>query len=319
LAQGGQKLMKKKMPLMKGIKRYGVNYIGLLPYFTLFIIFVMWPMIQGIAMSFTDWAMRKGPINFVGLDNYKELILGTGRSPRYFRKSFINLFFYIIITIPVGLSLALSLALLADQFSKRLYTFFRRIFFIPTALPLFLAAGIWLWFMQADTGILSVALAKIGIGRGIAWNATRWYAIIMVAMVDVWHSVGFNFIILSAGIMNISGEYYEAAELDGATMFQKMRYITIPLLEPIIFLVTIYAFITALQVYDVPWIVQVARDTENMGGPGQVLLFPVMEMVRNVYSGNKSALGRATAEGVILMLIIIVITLIQFKHRRKTT
>jgi multiple sugar transport system permease protein len=304
--------------LTKGIKRYGVHYLGLLPYFSLFIIFIFLPMIQGIAMSFTDWSMRsKGIVHFTGLENYRYLLFSSGVSARYFQTAIKNIVIYVAFTVPIGLSIALALALIVNQFTGKIYAFFRGAFFIPTALPLFLATGIWMWFMSADTGLVASMLAKIGIGRDIIWKNTPGYAIALCVIIDAWHAVGFNMVILSAGMRNISREYYEAAELDGASVFQMIRYITIPLLEPILFVVTVNALISALQVYDIPWII--SGDVHTAGGPDQVMLFPVMEMVRNIYSGGTSALGRASAEGLMLMMVIMVITFFQFKLRRKKT
>jgi multiple sugar transport system permease protein len=307
----------KAPPLVKGIKRYGVNYLGLLPYFLLFLIFIFLPMIQGISMSFTDWSTRiRGGLHFTGLENYRYLLFSDGVSARNFQKAIKNIIIYVFFTVPIGLSIALALALIVNQFNNRLYAFFRGAFFIPTALPLFLATGIWMWFMSADVGLIASLLAKISIGRGIVWRNTPGYAIALCVIIDVWHAVGFNMVILSAGIRNISREYYEAAELDGASVFQGIRFITIPLLEPIIFVVTVNAFISALQVYDIPWILS-ATDVDTAGGPNQVMLFPVMEMVRNIYSGGASALGRASAEGFMLMLVIMAITVFQFRMRKK--
>ena len=310
--------MKEKV-FRKGIKKYGVNYLGLIPYFSLFIIFILVPMIQGISLSFTDWSMRsRGAVNFVGFNNYQFLLLSSGVSAQNFRTAIINIVLYVLFTVPIGLSIALGLSLLINQFSNRFYTFFRGAFFIPTALPLFLAAGIWMWYMSTDVGLIASSLAKIGIGQGVVWRNTPGYAIALCVIVDVWRAVGFNLVILSAGIRNISRDYYEAADIDGASAFQMMRFITIPLLEPIIFLVTVNGFISALQVYDVPWILS-ATDIHTAGGPNQVMLFPVMQMVRNIFSGGPSALGRACAEGVLLMLIIMSITYFQFRIRRKKT
>ena len=151
----------------------------------------------------------------------------------------------------------------------------------------------------------------------MVWDSTEIYAIVYVLMVDVWNSAGFNFVIISAGMADISPDIYEAAEIDGASTFQKMTKITIPLLEPILFFVVSYGFISALQVYDIPWIISNGTDINSVGGPGQVMSFPVMEMVRNIYLGSKSGLGRACAEGVTLMTAILAVTAVQFKFRRK--
>jgi len=171
--------------------------------------------------------------------------------------------------------------------------------------------------MTTGTGLVSSALANIGIGRGVTWDSTDIYAIVYVLFVDVWNSVGFNYVVISAGMADISPDIYEAAEIDGASTFQKMKSITIPLLEPILFFVITYGFISALQVYDIPWIISSSSNVNNAGGPGQVMSFPVIEMVRNIYLGGKSGLGRACTEGVILMTAILAVTIVQFKARRK--
>lgn len=294
-----------------------VNYIGLLPFFAIFIIFILYPFIYGIVMSFTNWSVHtKGKPDFVGLSNYLYVLSGKGTSSTRFLKSLRNLLIYVPITLLIGLTLALVLALILSQIPKG-SSFFRASWFAPYVLPLFICAGIWQWFMTPGTGLVANLLARIGIGRGVDWANTQFYAIMMVVFIDVWNSVGFNFVMIYAGIKDISPDLYEAAELDGASTIKKMRYITIPLLKPILFVVVTYGIISALQVYDVPWILSGTGDYNNIGGPGQVMLFPVMEMVRNIYLGSESGLGRATAEGVILMIIIMAITAVQFSRRRK--
>ena len=299
-------------------RRYTFNYLGLLPFFLLFTVFVFLPFFQGVIRSFTDWSVSsRGNINFVGLENYKLILSGKGTTSVRFLRSLKNLVIYVPLTMIVGLSLSLVLALITRQLSDRLFRIFRGIYFVPYVLPLFLCAGIWQWFMTTGTGLVASVLASIGIGKGVSWDSTQYYAIVYVMIVDIWNSVGFNFVIISAGMADISPEIYEAAEIDGASTFQKMKSITIPLLEPILFFVITYGFISALQVYDIPWIISSGSDVNNAGGPGQVMSFPVMEMVRNIYLGGKSGLGRACAEGVVLMAAILADTALQFKARRK--
>ena len=299
-------------------RQYAMNYLGLLPFFVLFFVFMLYPFIYGIVMSFTDWSVSsRGSVTFVGLDNYKFILSGEGVSSQRFLTSLKNLLIYVPSTLLIGLTLALFLALVVNQLGKKSYTFFRGVFFTPYVLPLFIGAGIWQWFMTPGTGRVSNLFASLGIGVGVDWAHTAIYAIFMVVMIDVWHATGFNFVIINAATKDISPDLYDAAELDGASSWQKMRYITIPLLEPILFMVITYGFISALQVYDIPWILSGTSDHNSIGGPGQVMLFPVMEMVRNVYLGTPSGLGRAAAEGVVLMSVILLITLIQFRFRRK--
>ncbi len=302
----------------RGLGRYAVHYLGLLPFFALFVTFVLVPLVQGILMSFTDWSTKlRGGTHFTGLTNYIYLLTSGGTSSQRFLKSLLNLLIYVPVTVTIGLTVSLILALVVNQLTGRRHAFFRGSFFVPTVLPLFLCTGIWQWYLNSDSGLVASTLARYGIGSGINWAQTAGFAIAMCVIIDIWHAVGFNFVILSAGIQDISPDYYEAAEIDGATTMQQMRYITIPLLEPILFFVITYAFISALQVYDIPRILTQDTNPISIGGPNQVMLFPVMEMVRNLNSGDKAGLGRACAEGVMLMMLIMGVTVFQFKRRKK--
>lgn len=293
-------------------------YLGLAPFFLLMALFVGAPMVYGIAMSFTDWSIYShGRVHWVGLQNYAYVLGGDGITSHRFYQSLINLAIYVPITVAIGVVVALGVALIATSLPRRVYAILRSAYFVPTVLPLFLCVGIWQWLMNADNGLVASNLAKIGIATGVDWVNTAGWAILMVVLIDVWHSVGFNFIIFSTGVQDISPDLYEAAELDGANTFQRMIRITVPMLEPIIFFVITYSFITAIQVYDIPQILTTGTSPNDVGGPNQVMLFPVMEMVRSVRSGSEFGLGRAAAEGTILMVIIIVVTFVLFTIRRR--
>lgn len=313
---------KKKRSLLTAIKKNALCYVGLLPFMILLVVFVFYPILQGFFRSFTDWSVDiRAGINFIGLENYRTIFDGTSNTSIRFLKSLKNLAIYVPITIVVGLSISLILALVVNQFrfgkTMRKFNVFRGIYYVPTVLPLFLCTGIWCMFMASDAGIFTSVLNSLGLFRGVSWTTGKGYALALVVIIDVWNATGFNFIILSAGMQDISEELYEAASIDGASTFQKMRYITLPLIEPVLFFVIINSFIGALQVYDIPWIITSKADINSVGGPGQVILFPVMEMVRNIYAGTTNGLGRACAEGVVLTGIIMLITLILFRVRKK--
>lgn len=303
----------------RGLARYGVNYAGLFPFFILLLVFIFAPLVYGVLMSFTNWSMASGKngIDFVGLKNYRFILSGESTTSVRFLKSLKNLLVYIPFTIVIGLSISMILALIVSNVRGKLYKVFRGVYFVPTVLPLYLCASVWKWLMSADTGLLANALGSLGIGRGVVWVNTPGYAIALVVMIDIWNAIGFNFIIFSTGIQDVPAELYEAAEIDGASVVQRMRHITLPMIEPIVFFVITYSFISALQIYDIPYMLSYGANLDNMGGPNQVTLFPVMEMVRNVYNGAKSGLARASAEGVVLMLIIMGITAAQFLLRKK--
>lgn len=235
---GSTRSLRRRLPWRVRLRKRLPIYLGLAPYFILMILFVGAPMVYGLAMSFTDWSLSShGDINFVGLQNYAYVLGGDGLTSERFYKSLANLAVYVPITIAIGLFVALALALIATALPRRVYAFLRAAYFVPTVLPLFLCVGIWQWLMNADNGLVASNLAKLGIGAGVHWVDTAGWAIAMVVLIDVWHAVGFNFIIFSTGMQDISQDVYEAAEIDGASTFQRMTRITIPMLEPIIFFV----------------------------------------------------------------------------------
>jgi multiple sugar transport system permease protein len=295
-------------------------YLGLAPFLILLTVFTLAPMAYGLAMSFTDWSLTsRAGIHFVGLENYQYIMSGDSLTGQRFFTSLINLAIYVPITVAIGLTVALFMALVATNLPPGMFGWVRTSYIVPTVMPLFLCVGVWSWLMNSDGGLVANALASIGIGSDVNWVTSAGWAIAIVVLIDVWHSVGFNFIIFSTGIQEISPELYDAADVDGASVFQKMRAVTIPLLEPILFFVVIYSFVSALQVYDIPQILTAGTDPNAVGGPNQVMLFPVMEIVRNVRVGSQSGLARAAAEGTILMVVIAIVTFVLFALRRKRT
>ena len=150
------KLKKKGARSLGGAKKkeYFCNYLGLLPFFILFGVFMLYPFLYGVVMSFTDWSVSSGKegINFVGLSNYQFVLSGEGVSSERFLTSLKNLCIYVPVTLLIGMTIALLLALFINQLNRRAYGLFRGIFFTPYVLPLFIGAGIWQWFMTPGTG-----------------------------------------------------------------------------------------------------------------------------------------------------------------------
>jgi multiple sugar transport system permease protein len=279
----------------------------LAPFFILFVIFYLLPLIFGLGISFTEWNGVQPP-EYVGLENFRSVI-----TSRYFEKAFVNLAKYVIFTMLIGISMAFLLALLVDSFTRRPANVFRSAFFLPTVIPLFLSASVWRWIFAPDFGILNMALGLVGI-QDIKWLTNPTYMIPACIILDVWRSTGFNMIILLAGLKGIPREYYEAAEIDGANAVQKVRFITIPQLEPVLFLVIVNGFISALQVFDVPWLLS-DSSFDSYGGPLQGMMFPVMDIVGRAFGRLK--FGEASAYAWLLLILILIVTLIQFALRKR--
>jgi multiple sugar transport system permease protein len=184
---------------------------------------------------------------------------------------------------------------------------------MPTVIPLFLTAAIWRWILTPDYGLLNRIIMFFG-GPSINWLTDPKFMIPAAVIVDVWRSTGFNMIILLAGLNGIPAEYYEAARVDGANTWQQIFYITIPELEPVLFLVIVNGFISALQIFDIPWLLTQSAYTAY-GGPMQGMLFPVMDIMGRAFGSLK--FGEASAYAWILLIIVLGITLIQFYLRRQ--
>lgn len=286
-------------------RRYLPHYGMVLPFLLLFAVFFLYPIGSGLFYSFHDWNAATDP-QFVGLKNYQD-VLGS----RDFERAMGNLVFYIVMTVPLGIVVALGLALLVDSFTGAWSNFFRSAFFLPVILPAFLAATIWRWMYAPNFGLVNMVLGWFGYPSVNFLNDTDTmiYALIVV---DIWVSAGFNMVILLAGLKGIPADLYEAARLDGASRLQQVRHVTIPMLAPVLFFVVTYGFISALQVFDVPWLLTGSSFT-SYGGRRGALLFPVMDMMGRGFGSVR--FGQAAAYGFILTAIIVLFTAAMFALR----
>lgn len=287
------------------LRKHLPHYLMIAPFMILFVVFFLYPIGSGLYYSFTDWNGVRPPA-FVGFDNYVKIWYS-----RDFERAMTNLFTYIAITVPLGIAVALGLALLVDSFTPRWSNIFRNAYFLPVVLPAFLAATIWRWIYAPNFGLLNVVRGWFGLPSVNFLNeaGSMLYALIAV---DVWVSAGFNMVILLAGLKNIPAEFYEAARLDGASKLQQTVHITIPLLGPVLFFVFTYGLISAMQVFDKPWLLTGSSFT-SYGGRRNALLFPVMDMMGRAFGGVK--FGEAAAYGFMLTIAIVVLTAAMFAAR----
>jgi multiple sugar transport system permease protein len=287
--------------------RYLKHYLMLAPFFILFTAFYLAPMVYGLGISLTKWDGIHEP-TFVGFQNYANIV-----QSRYFLKSFTNLLKYVLSDVPIGIAMALIISLVVERFKGGSADVFRSAYFLPTVIPLFLAAAVWRWMLTPDYGIVNLLVGLVGISS-IDWLNDPTYMIPSAIMVDLWRATGFNMIILLAGLKAIPPVYYEAARVDGANTRQQIRHIAIPELEPILFLVIVNGFISAFQVFDVPWLMSNSAFTAY-GGPLQGMMFPVMDMMGRAFGSLR--FGEAAAYAFILLILILIVTVIQFVARRR--
>jgi multiple sugar transport system permease protein len=279
----------------------------LFPFFSFFAVFFLYPILSGLNISFYKWD-SVNPAVFVQFQNYINLL-----KSRDFVISFTNILKYVSITVPLGISVAFALALFVNSLKGPWANFFRSAYFVPTMMPLFLAASVWRWMYAPEVGIINMAIQALGL-ESVNWLKDPSVMIFALIAVDVWRSAGWNMVILLAGLKNIPIDYYDAARVDGANKWQEMVYVTVPLLEPVLFFVIAQGFIFALQVFDAPWLLTLST-TQGYGGRLKALLFPVMDMFGRAFGVYK--FGEAAAYGFLLTTLIILITTILFLLRRK--
>ena len=256
-------------------------YIFIAPVTLGLLVFYIWPFFQNIWFSFND-VNKFNMSTFVGLENYINLF-----SDKEVWKAFGNSLKYVVITVPAGLFLSIFIAALMNA-KIRGKSIYRTLYFLPSVTMSAAVAMVWKWIYNEQMGILNTAIKAAG-GSGHAWLTSPSTALYCIMLVGLWMTVGYNMIILLAGMQGISATYYEAAALDGAGPIQQFFKITIPMLTPTIFFKTNPA-------YD---------DTQTV----------VMLFYRQAFDyGYK---GYAAAISLFIFIVIMIVTVIQLIGQKK--
>ncbi|KXK14928.1 MAG: binding-protein-dependent transport system inner membrane protein [Chloroflexi bacterium OLB15] len=267
-------------------------YILISPWLIGFLIFWAYPMLRSLYLSFTTYSLQGPPI-WVGFRNYERIF-----SDADFWQSLKVTLTYAFGSVLGGTSIALLLALILSQ-KLRGITIWRTIFFMPSILSSIAVAILWLYVFRPEGGLFNLALGAIGI-EGPNWlNSEQWALPAMIIM--SWWTIGGQIVIYLAGIKGIPDILYEAADLDGASPFQRFRFITLPMLSPTIFFNVVLAIIGALQVFDVGWVL-------TRGGPNDSTLFYLINLYERAF--QLVQFGYASALAWILFIIIMAITLL---------
>lgn len=286
----------------KGVQREETiaGYIFLLPNFLGFVAFGLFPILFAFYIMFTDWSLAKDP-NFVGVENFGKLI-----SDRLFWKTLGNTFYYTFVAVPTGVFIAFWLALLMNRKMKGVI-FFRTIYFLPQITLTVAAAIVWSWIYHPELGLINYLLDLIGID-GPRWLHSTTWAMPAIIIMGNWQGIGFAMLIILAGLQGVPQEYYDAAEIDGANAWQRLRYVTVPLLTPTIFFVVVTSLIGALQGFDQFYVM-------TGGGPAKATTTLVLYIFQNGFTFFKMGYGAALAAA--LFICILAITLLQWRLARK--
>lgn len=265
------------------------NFIG-------FLIFTLVPVVFSLILAFMKWDSFSTP-EFVGLQNFTRML-----SDDTFWISLKNTFLYTIGVVPLTLICSLGLAILLNQKIKGV-KFFRTAFFFPYVTSLVAIAVVWSMLFHPTMGPINQFLRMV-IENPPGWLSSSDWALTAIIIVSVWRGMGYYMILYLAGLQGISKELYEAAAMDGANKWKQFIHITVPALRPTTFFVTIMLVINCFKIFD---LVQVMTD----GGPGRATNVLVYQVYSEAFV--KFNFGYASAIAMVLFVIVLVITVIQFK------
>lgn len=284
-------------------KKYKIliaSTLFLLPFLILYLMFTIYPMIQGLYMSFYKWTIIR-KMDFVGFDNYRRMLGDPD-----FWGALKNTTFFVVISTPLMVVVALLLALICNM-QSRFMKLFRVTFFIPSVLTVSVISYLAIFVLQPYTGLLNSFLHICGIKSEPYWLADQHLAWVSIIVTTIWWTVGFNMILYLSALQDISDEIYEAASLDGATKLQSFFSITLPQLSPISKIIVMLQVLASFKVFS-----QILLITN--GGPGSATRPIIQYIYQTGFTSN--SLGYASAMSYGLFVILIIITLIQFRITR---
>lgn len=280
-----------------------VPYLFLLPHAILFFVFVIYPVVFGLWVSFHQYDPLNTAQPFVGLQNYKNLFDPAAPQFEFFWKTLLNTCLFVVISVPllVVVSLGLAMQLHRPIFGR---SFFRTLFFAPGILSVPVIGVLWRWVFNNTGGLVnSVGDEAFGMAP-INWLTTEGLAWVPIVVATVWWTVGFNMTLYLAAMAGINESYYEAAEIDGATNWVKFRYITLPLLQPTTLFVAVTTVLGAFQLFGQSLLI-------TGGGPLRNTQSVIQYITEEAFTNNQ--FSSATAMSFAFGLLMLVFTAFQFK------
>jgi multiple sugar transport system permease protein len=266
-----------------------------------FFIFTVYPIIQSLYYSFTDYNVLQAPA-WLGLDNYSDLF-----NDRLFTLSLRNTLFMVVVGLPIHLAFDFMMALLLNQ-KIRGRSVFRTIFYLPSITPIVATAVLWLWIFNAQYGLINTVLDALGLPT-IGWLTDPTYTKPSLIFMGLWYG-GNTILIYLAALQDVPVEQLEAAELDGAGSFAKVRHVVLPMVSPAIFFTVVINLIGYFQYFTEAWVMTATREG-GAGGPSNSLMFYAMYLYQNAFQFFK--MGYASAMAWILFIVVLAATVLVFR------
>lgn len=267
------------------------------------LIFLVLPVVLVILLSFVRWDLLSPP-KWVGFSNFTDLFQYDQVG-----HSLLVTVYYVVLNIPIQTVIALGLALMLNRKLPAM-GFFRVLYVLPFLATPVAMAVVWNWVFDPKVGAINSLLGEVGI-HGPAWLGSTSWAMPVIAFANIWQYAGYNMLFFLAGLQAIPKQLYEVSGMDGANPFQQFFRITLPLLNPTLLFVLVTGFIGSFQVFDMVYVL-------TNGGPGNATEVMNLKIYQSAFVGFH--IGQACAMSVILFLIILIFTIVQFSYfRRRTT
>lgn len=279
-------------------------YLYLLPALIILIPFNIYPIMKSFLMSFyVDYDYFANIVHAYGVDHF----IAIFQDPNFI-KALINTIIFVVGVVPLSIILSLGISMLLNSKIKFL-RFFRTIYFLPYVTSVVAVAIVWGWIFHSDYGLLNFFLGFFGIDP-IKWVTDPAYAMPSLIILSIWKGLGFNIIIFLAGLQNIDEQYYFAAEVDGASAWHRFTSVTLPLLSPTMFFVSIISIINGFKVFD-----EIFALFGGRPGPANSALTVVYYVYQKFY--EEWQFGLASTAAFILFMIVFIFTLVQLLIGRK--
>ncbi|GAA1571658.1 sugar ABC transporter permease [Kribbella hippodromi] len=267
-------------------------YVFISPFYLLFLIFLLVPILVGLYLSFTEWAGLGTP-EMVGLANYRRLF-----GDDQFYLSLRNTLFFVLVAMVVVVPLALMVAQALNTRGLRGRDLFRVVYFTPIVLSPIVIVLVFQLFFDKNFGLLNAVLQAVLGSGGIDWLGDPWWARVSVAILIVWRWTGYLVIFFLAGLQGVPRELHEAAEIDGAGPVKRFLYVTLPALKPVTAFIVVTSLVGTAQIFDEPYLL-------TGGGPNFATLTVGIFIYRAAF--QRQELGYAAAAGVVLFVVVFVI------------
>jgi multiple sugar transport system permease protein len=282
------------MPNRRTTRKNLLPYLVVSPYLAHLLLFVLFPVVFSVILTFHKWNII-APMEYVGLDNFKRLF-----QDRLFWRAILNTLYFLVVHIPLQIAVALALAYFLNQ-KLFMRGFFRASFFLPVVISGVVVTILWQQLFGLETGLLNRMMTGLGLPR-VEWLSNPNIAMASIAVMATWKNVGLYVILFLVGLQTVPPSYYEAAEVDGASAWQKFRYITLPAINPTIFMVVILSTIGGFSLFIEPYIM-------TDGGPLNTTLSAMLYIYRQAFGYYH--MGYSATLGLFFALLIMMVVAVQ--------